>query len=125
MTGYTVNNRGRYKCDFCDHSTYKTMSGVLTHVQGNHELELANATAEALRAQLDRERSKPPKVEIRERERVVYKDKPEPKYSYTNVFCTTCKWVFNAGIPNGYSVENTRHSHCGNVTLFPVTRCDI
>jgi hypothetical protein len=126
MTGYTVNTRGRYKCEFCDHKTYKTVSGILTHVQGSHELELAKATAEALRAELQRERSKPPKVV--EKERVVYRDPPKPKepeYWYTNVFCVTCKHAFHTGIPKGYSIDNTRHSTCGTVALLPVIRNDL
>lgn len=122
MTGYTVNNRGRYKCDFCDHRTYKTISGVLTHVQGNHELELAKATADGLRAELERERKKAPKVEVRER--VVYKDPPakkEPKYWYIKngggIYCETCKTVeMRVGIPEGQTIENTPHT-CGNRTL--------
>jgi hypothetical protein len=123
MTCYTVNNRGRYKCNFCDHSTYKTVGGILSHLESQHELEMTKALLDENKAEVTRLRSQPPKVV--EKERVVYKDKPEPKYTYVNVFCTTCKWVFNAGIPNGIAVENTRHSHCGVVSLFPVTRCDI
>ena len=119
MTGYTVNNRGRYKCDFCDHPTYKTMGGVLNHVQERHELELANATIEDMRAKLDRERSKPPKIEVREK--VVYRDKPEPKYWYIKngggIYCSTCKIVqMGVGIPTGQTIENTPHN-CGNRTL--------
>lgn len=121
MTGFTQNNRGRYKCDFCDHSTYKTMSGVLTHVQGNHELELAKATAEGLRAELDRERRKPPKVV--EKERVVYRDPPKKEKTYWylpaghGIYCESCKEVqIGVGIPEGQTIENTPH-HCGNRTL--------
>jgi|SRR5690349_2094846 len=118
MTGYTINNRGRYKCRFCDHPTYKTMSGVLTHVQERHELELANATIEEMRAKL----AEKPKVEVREK--VVYKDKPEPKYWYIEngggIYCSTCKIVqMRVGIPQGQTIENTPHN-CGNRTLHLV-----
>lgn len=128
MTGYSLSKRGRYKCDFCDHKSYKTMSGVLTHLHSNHELELEKATSDALRAELQRERSKPPKVV--EKERIVYRDppaKPEPKqeYWYRNVFCTTCKLAFHTGIPKGYAVENTRHSTCGTVALMPIERVEL
>lgn len=126
MTGFTQNTRGRYKCDFCDHTTYKTMSGVLTHVQSNHALELAEATAEALRAELQRERTKPPKVV--EKERIVYRDPPVQKekpieYWDCPVFCVGCKEVMAGGrIPRGQTVEETPHSRCGTRSLVPILR---
>lgn len=121
MTGYTQNTRGRYKCDFCDHKTYKTVSGIITHVQGSHALELAEATAEALRAELQRERNKPPKVEVKER--VVYRDPPEPKkpeYWNATLYCSTCQIVFSSGIPRGQTIETTPHSTCGTKALMRV-----
>ncbi len=128
MVGYTINNRSRYKCDFCTHPTYKTMTGVLTHLQDRHELELAKATADGLRAELDRERRKPPKVV--EKERIVYRDPPaskEKKYWYIKngggIYCETCKTVeMRVGIPEGQTIENTPHT-CGNRTLKLVLEC--
>lgn len=126
MTGYSINNRGRYKCDFCDHPTYKTMSGILLHIQAIHELELAIATAEELRAEVDRIKAEPPQVI--EKERIVYRDPPPKKdsdYWYprnaVGVYCPTCKVVNRgAGIPVGQTIENTPHHPCNNRGLMLV-----
>lgn len=124
MTGYHTIRGGRFKCDFCDHKSYKTLSGILNHVQGSHELEVAKATADGLREELQRERNKAPKIKTVEK--IVYKEKPEPKYWYTKtvgiagIYCSSCKQVIlNPGIPTGQTIENTPHQ-CGNRTLFPV-----
>lgn len=124
MTGYTVNNRGRYKCDFCDHRTYKTVAGILTHVQKTHELELERAVSDDLRRRLELAKNQPPKVVTKER--VVYRDPPEPKkpeYWYpTGLYCQTCKIAMSrAGIPRGQTVDNTPHSVCGTRSLLLIT----
>lgn len=126
MTGYTTNTRGRYKCDFCDHPTYKTVSGILTHVQSNHELELANATIEEMRGTIDRLKKQPPKVI--EKERIVYRDAPKPTekkkeywYGPAGIYCSSCKTVIKSpGIPVGQTIENTPCA-CGNRTLMLIT----
>jgi hypothetical protein len=119
MTGYHTTNRGRYKCDFCDQRSYKTLSGINTHVQSNHELELERATSEGLRKELERERRKAPKIV--ERERVVYKDKPDPKYWNHGVYCTACRIAYRSvGVPFGQTIESTPHSNCGTKSLLPV-----
>lgn len=128
MIGYTVNNRGRYKCDFCDHRTYKTHGGVMAHIETNHfdlyQFRKANAELERTIAENERTiarlKSQPPKVEVREK--VVYKDRPEPKFWYIEngggIYCETCKIVqMRVGIPNGQTIENTPHGQCGNRTL--------
>ena len=119
MTGYTVNNRGRYKCDYCDHRTYKTHGGMMTHLDQNHKLDYELAKKDA---EIERLKRQPPKVEVRER--VVYKDPPakkEPEYWYIKsgggIYCDTCKIVqMRVGIPVGQTIESTPHE-CGNRTL--------
>jgi hypothetical protein len=125
MVGAHTVRGGRYKCDFCDHTSYKTQAGILNHLSDNHLQELLIAEKDA---EIERLKNKPPKVveKIVTKERVVYKDKPEPKYWYTKtvgiagIYCSTCKQVtLNPGIPTGQTIENTPH-HCGNRTLMPV-----
>lgn len=127
MSGYHTIKGGRYKCDFCDHTSYKTYAGISAHLQAHHAKELNEVLASELAktmSELHKERIKPPKVEVREK--VVYRDKPEPKYWYTKplgiagIYCTACKLVqLNPGIPTGQTIENTPHQ-CGNRTLLPV-----
>jgi len=121
MVGYSRNQTGRLKCDYCKHKTYKYINGVIAHLNSKHMdqwlLDQANAEIERLK-------NIPPKIEIREK--VVYKEKPEPKYWYVRergiegIYCTSCKQVQRGvGIPYGQTIENTPH-HCGNRTLLPV-----
>lgn len=124
MNGYHEIRGGRYKCDFCDHTSYKTYAGITTHLQTHHAKELnevlANDLAKTM-ADLHKERIKPPKVEVREK--VVYRDKPDPKYWYHSIFCIACKEVIrNAGIPFGQTIENTPHSNCGTRSLLPIEK---
>ena len=114
MVGFTLNNRGRYKCDFCDHATYKTWGGAHNHVTDRHPTELALAEKDA---EIERLKNRPEKVV----EKVVYKDKPKPKYWYIEngggIYCESCKIVqMRVGIPEGQTIENTPHE-CGNRTL--------
>lgn len=126
MTGYRVTTRGRYKCSFCEHPSYKRIGGVLSHIRDKHELELANATIEEMRGTIDRLKSQPPKVV--EKERIVYRDPPAEKkkeYWYprnaAGIYCPTCKVVnTGAGIPVGQTIENTPHSPCNNRGLLLV-----
>lgn len=120
MTGFTVNNRGRYKCDYCDHRTYKTRGGMFTHLHDQHASQLE---IDRLKAHVERLEKKPPKVEIRER--VVYRDPPAkkaPEFWYIEngggIYCETCKIVqMRVGIPRGQTIENTPHGQCGNRNL--------
>jgi hypothetical protein len=122
MTCYTINSRGRYKCNFCDHSTYKTHGGIQTHLQSRHELEMTKALLEENKAEVIKLRSQPPKVEVKER--IVYRDPPakkETKYWYIKngggIYCESCKIVqMGVGIPEGQTIESTPHN-CGNRTL--------
>lgn len=116
MIGYTINQRGRYKCSYCDHSTYKTAGGIMQHLDKNHSVQLKLDHKDA---EIERLKNMPPKIEVREK--IVYKEKPEPKYWYIEngggVYCETCKTVqMRVGIPQGQTIENTPHS-CGNRTL--------
>lgn len=116
MTGFTENRNGRYKCNFCDHATYKTWGGANNHVEQNHpkDLELARALQE-----IDRLKNQPPK------ERIVYRDNPQeakPEYwDVPGIYCSTCKSAWRGGrIPRGQTVENTPHSVCGTKSLMLV-----
>lgn len=127
MIGFHTIRGGRYKCDFCNHTSFKTSAGAINHLNANHIKELNEMLldkAEKAEAELRRERNKPPRIETREK--IVYKDKPEPKYWYVRnygmegIYCTTCKQVqTGVGIPYGQTIENTPHQ-CGNRTLLPV-----
>ncbi len=121
MTGYSVNNRARYKCQYCDHRTYKSLGGMLNHLNSQHKLDYELALKDDEIARL---KNRPAKVEVKER--IVYRDPPaQPKkqlYWYRSVYCSTCKLVMTgAGIPVGQTIENTPHSLCGNRTLMLVT----
>lgn len=118
MIGYDINNRGRYKCHFCNHETYKTLSGVLNHIEHMHPKDLEN---EELKDRVNRLQTVPPR--IIEKEKIIYKEKPEPKYWYgpAGIYCSSCKTVIrNPGIPVGQTIENTPCA-CGNRTLMLIT----
>lgn len=121
MTGYRINRNGRYQCLFCSHPAYKQVTPALKHIQGKHELELANATVEEMRRKLDEANNKPPKIEVREK--IVYQEKPKPKYWYpTGLYCATCKVAMsNAGVPREQTIESTPHSVCGTRSLMLIT----
>lgn len=115
MVGFSLNNKGRYKCDYCDHKSYKTWGGANNHVLAEHQAEHDLVLA---KNEIARLKARPPEV----KERVVYKDKPQPEYWYIEnnggVYCETCRIVqMRVGIPAGQTIENTPHSPCGNRTL--------
>lgn len=122
MIGYHTTNRGRYKCDWCDQRSYKTLGGISTHINSHHATELAKALetqVSELQTALRRAESKPPKIV--EREKVVYKDKPDPKYWNHGVYCTACRIAYRSvGVPFGQTIESTPHSNCGTRSLLPV-----
>lgn len=117
MIGYTTNNRGRFKCNFCDHSTYKTRGGIDSHLQTNHphELELAKKDDEIRRL-----KNRPPQ------EKIVYRDAPEKdiKYYSPNIkgaYCPSCMLVIQGvRIPVGQTLDNTPHNVCKNTGLLPI-----
>lgn len=119
MTGYSINNRSRYKCAFCDHKTYKHHSGILMHLEQHHALDYALAKKDA---EIERLKNKPPKIEVREK--VVYRDppaKPDPKFWHSGVYCSACKIAYRSvGIPFGQTIEETPHSNCGTRSLMLV-----
>lgn len=120
MVGYEINNRGRRKCLYCDHPTYKTDSGILNHLNTRHELEYKLALKDE---QIEHYKNRKPKIEVREK--IVYRDPPakkEPEYWYIEngggIYCETCKIVqMRVGIPRGQTIENTPHGQCGNSNL--------
>jgi len=48
MVGAHTIRGGRYKCDFCDHTSYKTVAGIQAHLKDQHlhSLRLAEKDAE-------------------------------------------------------------------------------
>lgn len=121
-TGYHTTNRGRYKCDYCTQRSYKTISGITTHVTKYHELELTKDALDDSQREAARLRNQKPKVV--EKERIVYREapkKPDPKYWHHGVFCTACRIAYRSvGIPYGQTIESTPHSNCGTRSLVPV-----
>lgn len=116
MTGFSLNTRNRYKCNLCDHKSYKTWSGANNHVEKEHskDLELANALQEITRL-----KNQPPQV----KERIVYKEETKPEYWEHAIFCIACKEVMAGGrIPRGQTIEQTPHSRCGTKSLVPIER---
>lgn len=116
MIGIHETKQHNWRCDYCPHISWKTAAGAMGHVEREHpkDLEISRKDAE-----IERLKNRPPKVEVRER--VVYKEKPKPKYWYIEngggIYCETCKVVeMRVGIPEGQTIENTPHS-CGNRTL--------
>lgn len=122
MVGFKVNRNKRYQCNFCSRPAYVTEMGIADHLNTKHPLKYAIAKKDA---EIERLKAAPPKVVTKER--VVYKEKPNPDYWYVNtvgiagIYCTTDKRVQrNVGIPIGQTIENTPCSKCGNRTLLPV-----
>lgn len=116
MTGIRINKRGNYACEFCDHSSWKQRAAAENHVQREHPEQLKIAELEQ---QLKRERLK--KQTVQTVEKVVYKEKPKPKYTYHDVCCVNCRLAFHTGIPFGQTIEETPHSDCGTRTMIKVT----
>ena len=114
------DKRGRYQCDLCSHTTWKTLDGVLRHQRAHHEPEIASAEKDKELTEL---RAKKPEVIYKEK--IVYRDAPAPKesdyyYPGVGIYCSTCKLVNRrAGIPVGQTIENTPHN-CGNRTVMLV-----
>lgn len=119
IVGYTLNNRNRYKCNYCNHSTYKTTGGILNHVVSNHKLELERDKAiqraeyaEKAKAELSRQLAEATKPAPKEEDK---------KYWHHGVFCTACRIAYRSvGIPFGQTIESTPHSNCGTRSLVPV-----
>lgn len=123
MTGYTQNNRGRYKCNYCDHSTYKTWGGVTNHISERHPLELERDKA-VERAEYAEKAKKELSRQLADATKPSPKPK-EPEYWYpqgAGVYCPTCRIVNrNVGIPVSQTIENTPHNPCSNRGLMLVT----
>lgn len=111
-----VNRRGRYTCPFCDHKSWKSRAAAVSHIKDHHPKDAEIDRLEKELAMLERQK---PKEVVKEK--VVYKEKPEPKYYWVSAYCENCQIVYHpTGIPRGQTVENTPHSVCGNKTLKPV-----
>lgn len=107
MVGYTVNTHGRYKCEYCNHKTYKTVSGIERHLYDQHLMSWRLAQKDAEIARL---KNMPPK------ERIVYRDPPEPKddarYSAV-VYCPNCLTVDSVSIVRGQAIGVGGCFRCG------------
>lgn len=124
--GLTINSRGRYKCNFCDHTTYKTIGGAVAHLDQHHPHEKALALKDV---EIERLKNRPPKIEVREK--IVYRDPPAPKkeekkfWSVPGLYCSNCKTAQRGGgIPIGQTVEDTPHSVCGTRSLMLILNGD-
>lgn len=123
MIGYTQNNRGRYKCNYCDHATWKTSSGALNHVEQQHPAELATARAEEKarlkirdaerRANLAEGRALEAEAEARRLRQVAAKPKEQARYSAVR-YCPNCLAVDSVQIVMGQAVGAGGCFRCGN-----------
>lgn len=114
FVGLRYNNRGNYQCVFCTHKSWKSESYGIAHVESKHPLERAKLLAEKLKEA----QNKPPRVEYKER--VVYKDRPEPEYrdERVNVFCEECRIVMqNVRLPKNHNIHTTSCNYCGTTSL--------
>lgn len=114
FVGLRYNNRGNYQCVFCTHKSWKAESYGITHVESKHPKE----RADLLSKKLQEAQNKPPRVEYKER--IVYKDRPEPEYSdkRVNVFCETCCIVMtDVRLPKNHTIHTTSCNYCGCTTL--------
>ena len=115
IAGLRINKVGRYACEFCKHDTWKQLAAAERHVLNQHPVENENAE---LKRKINRLETKPPVIKTVEKEKIVYRDAPKPKYWYTNIYCEACRIVIqNAGIPTGQTIESTPHSICGTRSL--------
>lgn len=115
IAGVKVIRGGRYGCEFCTHKSWKQLASAVSHVQEYHPKDSEIAQ---LKRDLKKEQNKPPQLKIEEK--VVYKEKPQPKYWSEPIaaFCGTCHVVMTGTkIPRGQTIENTPHSVCGTTAL--------
>lgn len=114
FVGLTATSHGNYKCLFCNHKVWKREEPGIKHVTEKHLVE----RAELLSKKLKEAQVKPPRIEYREK--VVYKEKPEPQYKNerVNVSCETCFVVMtDVRLPKNNTIHNTSCNYCGCTTL--------
>lgn len=121
MIGYHYTSHGNFKCDWCDRRAYKTLAGIRDHLKNSHKVKYLEAIID--------ERDEKIEQKNRRINELLNAPKPkeEPKKDFwnTRVFCVTCKYVFDTGIPRGQTIENTPHSDCGTRGLLPVFKTNI
>jgi len=107
-----MTTQGNFKCRYCVRPVFKSAAGIENHLNKIHKFQYQ---VDTLKENFEQEKAKPPKIT----EKVVYRDPPKPEYyTVTGIYCTTCKTATaNPGIPTGHSIEETRHSLCGDTTL--------
>lgn len=114
FVGLRLNQRGNYACLFCKHPTWKRESAAQAHVVKEHSKE----RADLLLKKLKEAENKPPRVEYKER--VVYKDRPEPEYQdkRIDIYCSNCRVVMTGvRLPSRHSINTTSCSNCALQTL--------
>lgn len=114
FVGLKYTSQGNYKCLFCTHKVWKREEPASKHVMTKHPVERADLLAEKLKEA----QNKPPRIEYKER--VVYKDRPEPDYKdkQVNVFCDTCCVVMtDVRLPKNHTIHTTSCNYCGCTTL--------
>lgn len=124
MVGAHLNKRGRWQCDYCTHTTWKSRVYAERHVTEKHEMDMLRQKAMNLEAELEVERHKPPATKIVEKEKIVYKNRLEPEYRQQSVsiYCPTCRMVQqNVRIPARQTIADTPHSYCNLTGLMIVT----
>lgn len=114
LVGLRINNRSNYACLFCTHKAWKGEAAAERHVLEKHPKERMDLLAK----KLQEAQNKPPRIEYKER--IVYKDRPEPEYKdkLVNVFCETCFIVMqDVRLPRNSTIHSTSCNYCGCTTL--------
>lgn len=117
--GLRINRNGKYACLFCTHKAWKSEGPAMRHVDSKH----INERARLLADKLQEAQNKPPRVEYREK--VVYKDRPEPEYKEDriDIYCTNCCIVMTGvRLPVRHSISTTSCNKCGLATLAIVSK---
>lgn len=117
--GLRINRNGKYACLFCTHKAWKGEGPAMRHVDNNHMKERAKLLAD----KLQEAQNKPPRTEYREK--VVYKDRPEPEYKdeRIDIYCTNCCIVMTqVRLPRQHSISTTSCNKCGLTTLRIVSK---
>lgn len=112
--GLRINNRSNYQCLFCTHKAWKSESYGIAHIDSKHPKERADLLAK----KLQEAQNKPPRIEYREK--VAYKNRPEPEYQdkQVNVFCDECRVVMtNVRLPKSHTIHTTSCNYCGTTSL--------
>lgn len=123
MSGWSpdINTRGRYKCPYCAHTTWKQYGAAERHIMTVHYVEAAKVVEDQLRADnrklledLQRCRQAPPAKPPAEKR----------EYYQCVLYCKNENRVLKAGMPKGVLVENVTCSGCGVRGALVITNND-